>query len=92
LYNNSTRQAFVAFFTKWGTHFITEATMGGRTSFSAYVTRSQEQTWSENDVDATAGLDLAFTASVGISVSTTDKNYQAISQSDLEIVAFALGG
>jgi hypothetical protein len=92
LYNTSTSQTFADFFAKWGTHFITQATMGGRTSFRTYVTRSQEQTWSENNVDAIAGLEMAFAASVGISVPTSDKNYQAISQSDLEIVAFGLGG
>jgi hypothetical protein len=93
-YDNSTSQTFASFISKWGTHYITEATVGGRTTYTSFVTKSQEETFTSQDINVQAGMNAAFAVTVGVNVgvSTNNTNYKAITQQGISINAFALGG
>jgi hypothetical protein len=93
-YTNETSQSFLSFISKWGTHYITDATLGGRTSYSSFITKDQSKYFTSNSVDVSAGMNIAFKVSVGVSdeTDTSNTNYQEVDSQGVSINAFALGG
>ena len=74
--------AYLSFIATWGTHYISEATFGGRVTISSSMSLQTRSSLVTKGVNIEAGVSTLFRASLGVATSTEleSSSYTQVSQ------------